>query len=292
MLALVLGLAGNPAAAEAPVAPPPVLEQGVLPPSWLASPTENRGGPAFRAHDYNPSFIIIRQAGWTHFEKPFLYLLIGAEEALLLDTGAPGANLRPAIDALMEGRQAPGGGPLPLLVLHSHGHGDHVAGDASLAGRPATRIIAADEAAIAQFFGLVWPTGIAEYDLGNRMIDIVPIPGHESAHVAVYDRRTGILLTGDTLYPGRLYVSVQQAFRDSVDRLVDFTQSRPVAHVLGAHIEQKRTPFQDYPVGTTHQPEEHVLELGRSHLLELQDALRSMPGGMVRTHLRDFTVWP
>ena len=292
MLALVLGLAGNPAVAEVPLAPPPVLEQGVLPASWLASSQENRGGPAFRAHQYNSSFFIIRQAGWTHFEKPFLYLLIGAEEALLLDTGAPGANLRPAIDALMDGRQAPGGGPLPLLVLHSHGHGDHVAGDASLAGRPATRIIAAQSTAVAQFFGLVWPTGTAEYDLGNRIVDVVPIPGHESAHVAVYDRRTGILLTGDTVYPGRLYVSAQQAYRDSVDRLVSFTQTRPVAHVLGAHIEQKRTPFQDYPVGTTHQPEEHVLELGRSHLLELQDALRAMPGGMVQTWLRDFTVWP
>jgi hypothetical protein len=87
-------------------------------------------------------------------------------------------------------------------------------------------------------------------------------------------------------------VSAQQAFRDSVDRLVDFTSTRPIAHVLGAHIEQKRTPFLDYPAGTTQQPDEHVLELGRAHLLELQEALRLMPGAMVRTWRRDFTIWP
>ena len=123
---------------------------------------------------------------------------------------------------------------------------------------PATRVVAAQSSAIAQFFGLTWPTGTAAYDLGDRLIDIVPIPGHEAAHIAIYDRRTGILLTGDTMYPGRLYVSTQQAFRDSVDRLVDFTQSRPIAHVLGAHIENTRWPFLDYPVGTQYQPEEHV----------------------------------
>ena len=277
---------------ESSIALPPQVEAGVLPATWAVIKYQCATGPAFHAHEYNPTFIIIRQSGCTHYEKPFLYLIIGADEALLVDTGASGANVRPMIDGLMQGRVTSGGSPLPLLVVHSHGHGDHTWGDGVLAPRPLTRIVAAQSAAIAQFFGLSWPTGTAPYDLGSRVVDIVPIPGHESAHIAVYDRRTGILLTGDALYPGRLYVSSQQAFRDSADRLVDFTRSRPVAHVLGGHIEQKRTPFLDYPVGTTQQPEEHVLELGRAHLVELQDALRRMPGPMVRTWLRDFTVWP
>jgi hydroxyacylglutathione hydrolase len=295
-VAMLLGLAGGTTASAgdeaAILSPPPVLETGALPATWAVLKFDCRTGAPYRSHAYNPTFIIIRQSGCTHYEKPFLYLIIGADEALLVDTGAPGANLRPTIDALMQGRLTSGGTPLPLLVVHSHGHGDHTAGDGVLASRPLTRIVAAQSSAIASFFGLTWPTGTAEYDLGSRMVDIVPIPGHESAHIAVYDRRTGILLTGDTLYPGRLYVSSQQAYRDSVDRLVAFTQSRPVAHVMGAHIEQKRTPFLDYPVGTQQQPEEHVLELGRSHILELDDTLDRMPGAMVRVYLRDFIVWP
>jgi hypothetical protein len=108
----------------------------------------------------------------------------------------------------------------------------------------------------------------------------------------VYDRRTGVLLTGDTMYPGRLYVADPGAFVASVERLADFTRGKMVAHVLGAHIEQARTPFLDYPVGTKFQPDEHVLELSRGHLLELRDALADMKGNVVRRAFRDFTVWP
>src|SRR5262249_20604637 len=110
--------------------------------------------------------------------------------------------------------------------------------------------------------------------------------------VAIYDRRTGILLTGDTLYPGRLYIRDAAAFAQSIDRLVDFTRTHDVTHVLGAHIENTLTPYVDYPTGTTFQPDEHALELSRAHLLELQDALRRMGGQLERRSLRDFTVWP
>ena len=275
------------------IAPPPALETGVLPASWAVVGSDCVSGRHFRAHEYNATFIIIRQSGCTNYEKPFLYLLIGTDEALLLDTGASRGQ-PPAVDRRPHARAA-----LPRAAARCRCSSCTRTAMATMSrvmraflARPNTRLIQAQPAAIAQFFGLTWPTGTAQYDLGNRVIDIVPIPGHEAAHIAVYDRRTGILLTGDTLYPGRLYVSAQQTFRDSVDRLVDFTLSRPIAHVLGAHIEQKRTPFLDYPIGTTQQPEEHVLELGRSHILELQDALRQMPGPMVRTWLRDFIVWP
>ncbi len=289
----VLGAALSPALSpgqDLPVAPPPQLEAGVLPPVWDVRQEDCPTAPAFRVHAYNPTFLILRQSGCTHYEKPFLYLLFGANEALLVDTGAPGPDVSVAVDRAM--RRFGGKQPTPLLVVHSHGHGDHTAGDGVLRLRPATRVVDATSSAVAQFFGIPnWPLGTAEYDLGGRIVDIVPIPGHESAHIAIYDRRTGILMTGDTLYPGRLYISNHQAFRDSVDRLVDFTQSRPIAHVLGGHIEQMRVPFLDYPVGTRFQPDEHVLELGRAHLLELQDALRHM-STLERRWQRDFTVWP
>ena len=62
--------------------------------------------------------------------------------------------------------------------------------------------------------------------------------------------------------------------------------------MLGAHVENTRTPYVDYPEGTAFQPDEHSLELGRAHLLELQDALRQMGDGLQRRSLRNFTVWP
>jgi glyoxylase-like metal-dependent hydrolase (beta-lactamase superfamily II) len=146
---------------------------------------------------------------------------------------------------------------------------------------------------VAAFFGIRnWPEGLGAIDLGDRVLDVVPIPGHEPASVAFYDRKTAVLLTGDLLYPGRLYVRDPAAFRASVRRLVAFTASRPVAHILGAHVENARTPFVDYPEGTVVQPDEHPLELGRAHLLELSDALDAMPGRIERRVLRDFTIVP
>ena len=53
---------------------------------------------------------------------------------------------------------------------------------------------------------------------------------------------------------------------------IRFTRDKPVAHILGAHVENSRTPYVDYPEGTRHQPGEHALELGRAHLLELNEA--------------------
>ena len=124
------------------------------------------------------------------------------------------------------------------------------------------------------------------------MLDVLAIPGHEDASVAVYDRATGILLSGDTLYPGRLYVRNWPAFAASAQRLVDFASTRVITHVLGAHIEQARTPYTDYERGTAYQPDEHELALGRSHLLEWNDALVKANGVPAQIALRDFTIVP
>jgi hydroxyacylglutathione hydrolase len=273
---------------------PPNFEHGVLPARWTFENSDCAKAPPFLVHEYNATFIILRQSGCTHFEKPFLYLVYGANQALLFDTGASGADVSSTIDELLRWhstrQKRP---PLPVLVVHSHGHGDHTAGDEALSRRPGARVIDATPEALVQFFKIKnWPGENVEYDLGGRIVDIVPIPGHEPASIAIYDRLTGILLTGDTLYPGRLYVADARAFNASIDRLVDFTATREVAHVLGAHIENRRTPYLDYPRGTAFQPEEHALELGRAHLIELQDALRQMGSQLQRRSFRDFTVWP
>jgi hydroxyacylglutathione hydrolase len=158
---------------------------------------------------------------------------------------------------------------------------------------PHTTVVRLNPEAVQRFFGFRnWPTEVVPYDLGDRVLDVIPIPRHEPSSVAIYDRQTGILLTGDTLYPGRLYVEDATAFTLSIQRLVDFTQGKIVTHVLGNHIEQTRTPYLDYPRETIYQPDEHQLELGRAHLLELNTALREMKGKLVKTAFRDFTIWP
>ena len=107
-------------------------------------------------------------------------------------------------------------------------------------------------------------------------MDLVPIPGHTDDSFALYDRRTGVLLTGDTVYPGRLYVADFADFKKSIHRLAEFTDGKIIAHVLGNHIEQTKTPYLEYPIGKLSQPDEHELEMNVGTILELDRALSHM----------------
>lgn len=267
---------------------------GEMPTTWYAGGPTCVGRPAFRIHEYRPGFFILRQPACTNYEKPFLYLLIGKSRALLLDTGAGGIAVAEPIDSILNAwRSSHGGAPRELVVAHSHGHGDHVAGDSEFRGRVGVTLVERDTTSVRTFFGFRdWPQDAVTFDLGGRTLDVIAIPGHEPAGLAFYDRTTAVLLTGDTFYPGRLYVRDTAAFAASTARLVAFTASRPVAVILGTHIEQARTPFTDYPVGTQDQPDEDRLELSRAELVTLDSTVRTMRGRFTRTKLPRFTIWP
>jgi glyoxylase-like metal-dependent hydrolase (beta-lactamase superfamily II) len=162
-----------------------------------------------------------------------------------------------------------------------------------MAALPNTKVAGIEVEDVKRFFGITrWPEQILALDLGGRVVDVIPIPGHQDASVAIYDRKTGILLTGDTVYPGRISVRNMPEFVRSMHRLIDFTSDKPVAHILGTHIEQTTTPFVDYPRGTKYQPEEHPLALSRGVLFELIDAVASMKDPMARVDLSDISIVP
>jgi glyoxylase-like metal-dependent hydrolase (beta-lactamase superfamily II) len=110
----------------------------------------------------------------------------------------------------------------------------------------------------------------------------------------IYDERTRLLLAGDSLYPGRLYVpsNLFLDYRDSIDRLVAFTRNHKVSHILGAHIEMTREPGKDFRDLAPSHPDEHVLELPVADLLELQAAVHRMGDAAVRDVHPDFIVQP
>jgi hydroxyacylglutathione hydrolase len=175
---------------------------------------------------------------------------------------------------------------LELIVGHSHSHWDHTAGDFEMRNFSmpgvSTRLIAPDLASVIDGYSFrSWPKRTAVLDLGgSRLLDIIPLPGHTPDAIAIYDRQTGLLLTGDSIYPGRLYIpqSQIQTFKDSHSRLMQFVKENAweVTWVLGCHIEQKATPFQEYLSGTKYQPHEHVLQLNASILEDIRDGLNQI----------------
>lgn len=256
--------------------------------------------PDIQVHWYDDDTVILRQNKAVHYEAPFLFLLFGSERAMLLDTGATSAEqyfpLRAVVDSLIATwleRHSGDDRDYGLLVLHTHSHDDHVAGDGQFADRPNTTLVQADKATAWDYFGLsADPDATTTVELGGRAVEVVATPGHDAAAVTFYDPATGILFTGDTVYRGRLYIVDWQSFSRSIDRLVEFCRTRPVTHVIGCHIEMTTTAGVDYPVLTTYQPDEPPLEMSVEHLRAVQSAMREAGPEPVRYVCDDFILWP
>lgn len=264
------------------------------------SGTPSRTGEAaapIQVHRAAPNTVILRQNIAGNFEAPFLYLLFGEHRSFLLDTGATADAakfpLRATVDALIdEWLRLHPRAAYELIVAHSHAHGDHVAGDVQFADRPLTRVVGHSAAEVAAYFGLPdWPGGVAAVDLGGRVVAVIPTPGHHPSAVAVYDELTGALLTGDTVYPGRLYVQDFPAFEASLRTLCDFAAANPVKTVLGAHIEMSTTPRRDFPLGSTMHPDEAPLPMTVRDLHSIRDAAAAVAHRPGAHRFANFIIW-
>jgi hydroxyacylglutathione hydrolase len=287
----LIGCGALALAQSAQAAPHPSL----FPEKWIDGTLPDE--PVTQVQALDADTFVIRQSIKTNFEAPFLYLLFGRDKALLVDTGAKDGQIRPTVDRLVsDWLAAHHRTSIPLVVAHSHSHGDHVAGDAAFRERPDTTVLGLKPADVAAFFGIAkWPQQIAHFDLGGRVLSVIPTPGHQAAAAMYYDPRLKILLSGDTLYPGRLYVPVNFVPDDraSIDRLAAFAATHPIRAALGAHIEMTRTPGRDYGHEAPTHPDEHPLELPASAIGELKAGLKApldVPGkGQVHDH---FIIMP
>ncbi|WP_176736914.1 MBL fold metallo-hydrolase [Oligoflexus tunisiensis] len=286
----------TPAATNTP-APTPTVEAGSLNVQWFAGAAncgQDNNAP-IQVHAYNKNLTILRQNKCTNFEAPFMYLIFGAQKALLLDTGATqNLPLRTTVENLLvEHYGAAQRAQITLIVAHTHAHGDHVAGDGQFRGQAGTTVVGTGQAAVSTFFGITnFPETMADYDLGGRILKVIPIPGHEGTSLAFHDAQTGIIFTGDSLYPGRLYVQDWATYRTSMARLRTYAESKTITHVLGAHVEISKTPGQDFAFGATFQPDEHPLELKKDALILLDTELKNIGANPMRKVLDEFIISP
>jgi hydroxyacylglutathione hydrolase len=250
--------------------------------------------PDIQVHRYDEHTVILRQNMAINFEAPFMFLMFGGVRAVLIDTGATESGeffpLRSVVDDLvtewlaLHPRDA-----YELVVVHSHSHDDHVAGDGQFADRPATTVV--DARLATNYLGLTADVDrSARLDLGGRALDCIASPGHDDTAITFYDAFTGFLLTGDTVYPGRLYVQDWPAFHATIDRLIAFAESHPVSHVLGCHIEMTTTPGVDYPIRTVYQPDEPPLEMTVDQLRDIRRAIHEIGDRPGRHVYADFVI--
>jgi glyoxylase-like metal-dependent hydrolase (beta-lactamase superfamily II) len=160
-------------------------------------------------------------------EEVISYLIVGRDKALLFDTGMGIGNIQAVVAGLTK---------LPVSVLNSHTHNDHVGDnwrfsdvygmdtDFTRANARGSREDAQAELAPGEICGALplnfdakayatKPFHIAHWlhdgdkmDSGGRTLQIVATPGHTPDAVALLDEKNGLLFTGDTFYKGPIYL--------------------------------------------------------------------------------------
>ena len=241
--------------------------------------------PNIEAFAVNNDTFILRENKCINYEAPFMYLLFSNHTVLLIDSGATVSSksfpIRRYVETIifrwcMKNKKHRKN--MNLIVSHTHNHRDHTAGDEQFQNKSMTKIIGTNLDDVIQFFRLTdWPNSVSTYELDHqRHLAIIPIPGHEKSSLAFYDCATGLLLTGDSFYPGRLYISNFSANVDSISRLVNFIQSNHlnITAILGTHIEMTQKHQIDYPTGSTYQPNERLLSMSFEELEQYNNELQ------------------
>lgn len=228
--------------------------------------------PRIQIITYNEDTYLLRENIAIHYDAPFTYLLMGNEGALLIDTGAtPEAEyypLRSTVDAILQrwsdlrGKQN-----VPLtVVLTSPEYLSQNQGYQQFLKRPNTKLVPLDLAGMKAFYGLTdsWPTGTGRIDLGGRVVTVIPTPGAHKDGVTFYDAYNGFLHTGHFLFPGRIMISNDKDYVESMGRLQAFAKQHPVKWVMGGQIDMKFLPGVEYMRLIRYKPDERVLQMGPS----------------------------
>lgn len=231
---------------------------------------------AIDVYRHEQTTFIFRQNKCLSFEAPFIYVLVGESKVLVLDTGATeSASDFPLYKTVQSVVGEETMAMKEILIVHSHNHSDHYTGDSQFEGKPNVTLVNPTGDDMKRFFGFrKWPSEPISLELGGRKLTVIPTPGHQEEAITIYDSRTKWLLTGDSLYPGYIYIKDWEDYRNSIARLASFAGSHEVSAILGAHIEMTNVAGEYYPIGTTYQPHETALDLDPDDLLELNTKLQ------------------
>jgi glyoxylase-like metal-dependent hydrolase (beta-lactamase superfamily II) len=181
--------------------------------------------PWFEAYRVRPGVIAIYEPKQS--EEVISYLILGTSKALLFDTGMGIGNISRLSESLTK---------LPIIVVNSHTHNDHVGDNwrfndiygmdtaftrANAAGsrEDAQAEIAsgeicgdlpsefkATEYATRPFHISHWLHDGDKLDLGGRILQVIATPGHTPDSISLLDENNGLLFTGDTFYPGPIFL--------------------------------------------------------------------------------------
>ena len=199
-----------------------------------ALPSVRTASDWFRVYQAAPGVFALVEAD--QYQEAISYLIVGTKKALMFDTGIGVVPIRPVVEALTT---------LPVTVVNSHSHYDHVGGNhefdrvltmntpftrTKMAGRPHEGLAsevgpesfchgAPKGLDTASFRSMAWKSSGtirdgSRIDLGGRVVEIVGAPGHTPDGIALLDRANGLLFTGDNFYDSTIWLYSQETNLD------------------------------------------------------------------------------
>lgn len=193
---------------------------------------------------------------YDHWEKPHSYLLIGAERALLIDSGLGIENIHDEVSKLTD---------KPIEVITTHAHWDHIGGHkyfsrilihekerAWLEEKFPLPLRAVKESIVSKPCELPPGFKIEEYEifkgkvartvrdgdkieLGGRALKVIHTPGHSPGHICLFEEEKGYLFSGDLIYKGTLYAFYPTTDPYEFMKSVKKVSTLPIKRILPGH---------------------------------------------------------
>jgi hydroxyacylglutathione hydrolase len=155
-------------------------------------------------------------------DKTTMYILEGTEKSLLIDTGTNCKNLKKIVRQITD---------KPLYVVITHVHIDH-AGNLnyfdSVYFHPADTVLLPQ---LKPYPGKINYLADGDiFDLGNKKIEIVHMPGHTPGSIVLLDRQKGNCYSGDAFGSGQVWMQLRphvsmQVYAQSCQRMEKLMES-------------------------------------------------------------------
>lgn len=208
--------------------------------------------PWFEVYRVSPRVFAIYEPH--QYEEVISFLILGEKRAALFDTGLGIGDIKKVVQSLTS---------LPIVVLNSHTHNDHVGDNWQFKEIYAmdtgfTRINAKGSSADAQaelapgyicgqlpagfdaksyatrpFHISRWLHDGDTMDLGGRVLQVISTPGHTPDEICLLDRKNGLLFTGDNFYAGPIWLYRPETDLDGYIRSIErMAALAPQLHLL------------------------------------------------------------
>ncbi len=195
-------------------------------------------------------------------EEVMSFLILGEERALMWDSGLGIFNTRALAERITD---------LPIILLNSHEHPDHIGANvhfdeilcynSDAAIRQLTEGMSHEELTsmidLNTYIGVrpegfdpetfsipgKAPTGVVEdgqiIDLGGRTLEVMYTPGHTDSCIMLIDEANHILFTGDMFYPGPIVLASPDSsltkYIASMRKAADRAEELGLTHIYCSH---------------------------------------------------------